>query len=325
MKRSRWLCAFSFGALVMSKSPRDPAYHIFVDEYGDQSLSRKSPEWFIVSAVIVASHRERDLPKWTDRINQQRRNSQGSALHFTELDERTKLWATRFVGRMPLRCFSVMSHKANMYTYRNVRAERAADLRSYNDDGTSFATMPRRKLWYSHSVLKYLLERTTEWCADRSMRDYKEHRPVQITIAQRGGFYLDKFKVHLQRDHRNWMTKIGVHYRYLAWPVVDLELISTAPAANVAGLQLADIVSGSFSRAVDQRKFGTCDTRFVSNIGPRISRKGPGRQIAGWGITGLPWELWQADLSEDQEAVFRYFGYGDGKLVRPGPILPADW
>ena len=27
-----------FGAFAMSKSPRDPAYHIFIDEYGDQSL-----------------------------------------------------------------------------------------------------------------------------------------------------------------------------------------------------------------------------------------------------------------------------------------------
>ena len=211
-----------------------------------------------------------------------------------------------------------------MYTYRNIRAERAADLREYNDDGTSFSTTPRRKLWYSHSVLKYLLERATEWCAIRSLRDYGEHRPVQITIAQRGGFYLEKFKFHLERDRRNWMGRTGVHHRYLAWPVIDLDLITTAPATNVAGLQLADIVSGSFSRAVDERKFETCDPRFVCNLGPRISRKGPARQIAGWGITGLPWDLWQANLSTEQQSAFRMFGYRNEKLVRPGPILPED-
>jgi hypothetical protein len=179
--------------------------------------------------------------------------------------------------------------------------------------------------WYPHIVLKVLLERATEWCRLRSLRDYREPRPVAITIAQRGGFYLDRFRAYLERDRRNYETGTGTLPGYLAWPVVDLDLIETAPANNIAGLQLADVVTGSFSRAVDQRRFGACDRRFVHNLAWRIARKGAWRLIAGWGVTGLPWNLWEANLTTEQEKLFRSFGYDNEKLVRPGPILPEGW
>jgi len=234
-----------------------------------------------------------------------------------------KLRASRFVGKLPVRCFVILSHKANMLNYRNARAEQASDWRLYGDDGTSFTTLPRRKLWYSHIVLKVLLERATEWCRIRSMRDYREPRPVAITIAQRGGFYVDRFRAYLtERDRRNYQSGTGTLPGYLAWSVVDPELIRSAPADNVAGLQLADVVAGSFSRAVDERRFGICDRRFACNLGWRIARKGAWRRIAGWGVTGLPWNLWEANLTAEQAQLFRLFGYDDEKLVRPGLILP---
>lgn len=309
----------------MSKILQPPAYHIFCDEYGDQALKKIASDFFIYSAIIVAAHRERSLPRWTERINRQRPHWRNQPLHFTDLDDKTKLWATRFIGKLPLRCFVIMSHKANMIGYRNIRAERAADVRVYGDDGTSFTALPRRKLWYSHIVLKVLLERATEWCLARSMRDYKEARPAAITIAQRGGFYIDKFKAYLEKDRRNAANRTGTLPRYLAWPVVDIDLVRSAPASDVAGLQLADIVSGSFSRAIDEARFGACDTRFACNLEPRLARRGPQRQFADWSVTALPWNLWKAGFSLSQEDALRRFGYDNEKLVRPGPILPEGF
>lgn len=242
-------------------------------------------------------------------------------MHFAGLDERTKLWGTRFIGRLPLRCFVLISHKANMIGHRNVRAEMAGDLRIYEDDATSFIAKPRRGLRFPNFVLKVLLERATAWCQSRSLRDYNKPQPVKITIAQRGGFYLKPFKAYLEIDRRNAGSRTGTLPGYLAWDVVDVDLISTAPAANVAGLQLADMVTGAFSRAVDQKRFGRCDLRFASNLMPRVGRNAR-HEIATFGVTGLPWELWKANLSPEQEKLFRAVGYGDGRLVRPGPILP---
>jgi hypothetical protein len=309
----------------MSGSPQEPCYHIFCDEFGDQSLTQKSSDFFIYSAVVVSSKNETSIPKWVRRINLQRRHWSGQPLHFTDLDERTKLWATRFIGKLPLRCFVIISHKDNMRGYRNIRAERATDPRVYNDDGVSFTALPRRKLWYSHIVLKVLLERATDWCLTRSLREYGEPRTVRITIAQRGGFYIDKFKRYLElKDRVNYVNQSGVLPRYLAWPVVDLDHMTSAPANDVAGLQLADVVSGAFSRGIDEQRFNGCDRRYAANLGWRIARRGRQRTIARWGVTGLPWDLWEAGLSHDQEMLFRMFGYTDEKLVRPGLILPVN-
>ena len=255
-KRCRRAGACFFGVVAMPNPL--PAYHIFCDEFGDQALKKTASEWFILSAVVVSAQREPSTPTWVERINRRRRHWRGEPLHFADLDERAKLRATRFLGKLPVRCFIVISHKANMIGYRNVRAERAADLREYGDDGTSFVIHPRRKLWYSHIVLKVLLERATGWCHTRGLHDYGEPRPVAITIAQRGGFYLDRFKAYLEKDRRNAASRTGTLPRYLAWSVVDLNLIRTAPADGVAGLQLADVVTGAFSRAVDERRFGSC-------------------------------------------------------------------
>ena len=320
MKHCRRVGARFAGAFAMPKL-QSPAYHIFCDEFGDQGLKKTASEWFILSAVVVSAHREPDVTRWVQRINRRRRHWRGEPLHFADLDERMKLRASRFLGKLPVRCFTLISHKANMIGYRNVRAERAGDLREYGDDGTSFVAKPRRGLRYPNFVLKVLLERATAWCHARSVRDHGEPRPVAITIAQRGGFYLDPFKAYLEIDRRNAASRTGTLPGYLSWPVVDLDLVTTAPANNIAGLQLADTVTGAFSRAVDDKRFGACDRRFALNLKPRMARKS--NQIAGFGVTGLPWDLWKANLSAEQEKLFRLFDYGDGKLVRPGPILPG--
>jgi hypothetical protein len=227
-----------------------------------------------------------------------------------------KLWATRFLGKLPVRCFVLLSHKANMIGYRNVRAERSVvgDMRTYGDDGASFVVKPRRGLRFPNFVLKVLLERATAWCLQRSLREYGEPRPAAITIAQRGGFYLEPFLNYLEIDRRNAASRTGTLPGYLARPVVRPDLITTAPAANSAGLQLADAVSGAFSRAVDEERFSICDRRFALNLRPRMGRRSG--QIAGFGVTGLPWDLWEAKLTPEQEKLFRAYGYGDENSSR---------
>lgn len=305
----------------MTKSPIKPAYHIFCDEYGDQSLKHTASEWFILSAVVVAADRVPEVQEWIRRIKRPMKNQQRRGLHFKELDDRMKLRSARFLGRMPVRCFALLSHKENMRDHRNWRCERAvgwfddADIREIVQDRG-------RRQSYPNFVLKVLLERATAWCERRSLKDHGVRLPVQITIASRGGFYLDSFKRYLlEKDRANWLRGSGTLPGFLAWRVVDTDLIVEAPAANVAGLQLADVVAGAFSRAVDERQFGACDRRYVDHLLPRMGRRN--RQIASFGVTGLPWNLSRVPLSIEQQTLFRTCGYGRRKLVRPGPILPS--
>lgn len=230
-----------------------------------------------------------------------------------------KLRASRFLGKAPARCFVVLSHKQNMINYRNPRCGRWYGW--YDDsEEQARALIRQQRNAYPNFVLKVLLERATAWCYARSLRDHGRPHPVSITIAQRGGFYLDGFKSYLAKDRRNWVSRTGTLPGYLAWPVVEIDLIGTAPAANVAGLQLADIVTGAFSRAIDENRFGSCDRRFATNLKPRMAIRG--RNAASFGVTGLPWQLSRAPMTVEQQETFRMFGYGRQKLVRPGPILP---
>ena len=305
----------------MSKSLLKPAYHIFCDEFGDQSLKSTASDWFILSAVIVASHRVPNLQDWIRRIKRPMKNQQRPGLHFKDLDDYMKFRSTRFLGKMPVRCFALLSHKENMRCYRNRRCERAVGW--YADEDIREIVQDRgRRQSYPNFVLKVLLERATEWCEQRSLIDFGARLPVQITIASRGGFYLDSFKRYLiEKDRANWLRGRGTLPGHLAWRVVDTDYIGEAPAADVAGLQLADLVAGAFSRAVDEDRFGLCERRYVENLMPRIARRRS--QIASFGVTGLPWELSRAPLSTEQQQLFRICGYGRRKLVRPGPILPS--
>lgn len=299
----------------------EPAYHIFCDEYGDQSLKHTASEWFIQSAVVTAAHRVPELQDWIRRIKRPMRNQQRHGLHFKDLDERMKLRSTRFLGKLPVRCFALLSHKENMRDHRNRRCERAVGW--FDDPDIREIVQDRGKRHsYPNFVLKVLLERATEWCERRSFVDFGVRRPVQITIASRGGFYLDSFKRYLiEKDRAQWLRGKGTLGRYLAWRVVDVDLIKEAPAANVAGLQLADLVAGAFSRAVDEKEFGVCDRRYVKNLMPRLGKRQA--QLAEFGVTGLPWNLALAPLSVEQRQLFRMCGYERRKLVRPGPILPS--
>lgn len=305
----------------MSKSLLEPAYHIFCDEYGDQSLKHEASDWFILSAFVVATHRVPELQEWIRRIKRPMKNQQRPGIHFKDLDEAMKLRSTRFLGKMPIRGFVILSHKENMRGYRNRRCERA--LGWFDDDDIREIVQARgHRQSYPNFLLKVLLERATEWCEQRSLRDYGVRHPVQITIAQRGGFYLDSFKNYLnEKDRANWLRQRGTLPGYLAWRVVDTDLIATAPAANVPGLQLADIIAGAFSRSVDEDTFGSCDRRYVHNLLPRMGRRK--QQLASFGVTGLPWNLWRAPLSPEQQRLFRICGYEGRTLVRPGPILPS--
>jgi hypothetical protein len=317
MKRSRWLRAFSgLGAFAMIQILHPPAYHVYCDEFGDPSLKVTASEWFLVSAVVVAAERADRVPGWIDRILDPLPRQRGAGLHFRRLSPTMKTRASRFLSHLPVRCFVLLSHKSNMIGHRNRKCEERYAWRNYLDDETYI--LSPRNTYYQNFVLKVLLERVSAWCYRHSMRVHGEPRRMDVTIAQRGGFYISDFKATLEIDRMRSASNTGVLPYYLAWPVVDVSLVRDAPAAHIAGLQLADIVTGAFSRAIDEKRFGSCDRQYAKYLARRMARN-PDGQIGGFGVTGLPWNLTRAKLSVEQQTLFRDFGYIGEKLVRPGP------
>jgi hypothetical protein len=301
--------------------PQDypPAYIAFCDEAGDPGLKEKASEWFIVSAVVVRADRAGvELVRWLERIRRPMRGRQRPDLHFYLLKPWMKERASRFLGKLPVRCFAVISHKQNMIGHRNERVEARYAWRDYAPDGQTWTVKPRTN-WFHNWMLKVLLERVTAYCEARSLREYGEPRLVDIKIAERGGFSIGDFKSALEIDRRDWHAGTGTLESYLAWPVVDLKYVQSAPAAQVPGMQLADIVSGSFLHAVDLKRLGECNTNYATNLTRRMAMNGQD-VVRDFGVMAWPRPLKKVALHPEQLAIFKHFGYADEWLVGPGPV-----
>ena len=204
MKRRPQVGARFSGALTMTPPKNPAAYVVFCDESGDPGLKSKASDWFIVSAVVVRISNERRVPEWIRRIKKPMRGQQKAELHFHLLDPAMRYRASRMLGKLPVRCFTIISHKQNMVGYSNPRVERRHAWRDYAPDGTW--TVKPRNSFFHNWLLKVLLERVTRYIGERSRKDHGTPRFARIVIAKRGGFNLGDFKAYLYKladqEHR---------------------------------------------------------------------------------------------------------------------------
>ena len=300
--------------------PQDlpPDFIAYCDESGDPGRKKSASDWFIVSAVLVKAAREPDIARWVQAIKRPMRNKVNPDLHFYKLDQGMRYRASRMLGKLPVRCFTVLSHKANMINYRNERVEQRYAWRDYEPDGETYTISPRNA-WFHNWLLKLLLERVTAFCADYSMRNAGKIRTVRVIIARKGGFYIEDFMAYLHVDRVQYSAGSGILNRYLDWRVIDLKEVHCLPAAQVPGLQLADIVCGSFLRAVDATRFGQCDRTHSTNLMPRMAIDRATNLRCDFSVMAWPRPLSKAKLDPQQIEVFKDYGYKENWLVRPGP------
>lgn len=308
------------------KFPQDypPEFILYCDEAGDPGRKRTTAsDWFIVSGLLVRSCHKSDLTEWVKEIREPLPKQSGSTdLHFNKLKPHMRARASGYLGTKPVRCFTILSHKANMQGYRNKRVEERYEWKDYQSDGSH--TINPRNQWFHNWLLKVLLERVTAFCAHISIREHGAPRTVEIHIANKGGFSLPSFKAYLDIDHLQRNAQSGILGRYVDPRVLSPSQIFIEPARQVPGLQLADTVCGSFLRAVDLRRFGDCDTTYAENLA-RVMAAHPEREgmrenrVCDFGVMAWPRPLWKAKLATEQTKIFRQFGYDESWLARPGP------
>jgi hypothetical protein len=228
------------------------------------------------------------------------------------------------LGSYPVRCFTNISRKANMVNHRNLKAENRPARRIYQDDDT-WILKPEND-WFQNWMTKVLVERVTWYCARRSIREYGRPRTVKIIVGSRDGFYINSFIDYLKLDQENERTGKDTLKFHPDWRVLDWDQIVEAPAANVPGLQLADILCGAFSHAVDKKRYGACTTAYAKALSNKVARNARGDQ-ADFGVTAWPRPLTKGNrsLDPDQLEIFRFFGLDGVKwLGRPGPTSPQS-
>jgi len=307
----------------MSFPQKAPAFIAFIDESGDPGLKLTASNWFIPSAVLVRAENEHLLQGWIADIKKPMKNQKRADLHFTKLSLGMRKRASTMLGSYPVRCFTNISRKANMVNYRNLKAENRPARRVYQDDDT-WILKPEND-WFQNWMTKVLVERVTWYCARRSTREYGEPRSAKIVIGSRDGFYIDSFIDYLKLDKENELAGKDTLKFHPEWRVLDWEQIVEAPAASVPGLQLADIVCGAFSHAVDKKRYGVCDATYAKALSKVMARNAREEQ-ADFGVTAWPRPLTKGNrpLDPDQLDIFRFYGLGgEAWLGRPGPTFSA--
>lgn len=277
-------------------------YIAYIDESGDPGIKRVKPidpngssEWLVVSAVVVASHREPEIAGWISDLRGKLNSHQLKDIHFQKLQPARKLIACNHVAGLPVRCFVVASNKQNMRGYSNPFAEK---IPSDN--------------WFYCWLTRLLLERVTHWVENKSNADHGATHRVKLVYSERGGLRYSQMNAYYE-----WLRHKGdkpfLPLGNLVWDTMDVRLMEVRNHASHDGLKLPDIVASAFFKAIDIHDTHACDPQFAKALGPRMARHPePNGKISGYGLKLMPkWGVLKVE--DSQREIFRHYGY------------PAQW
>lgn len=220
------------------------AYVAYIDESGDDGVSRVKPidsngasEWFALSAVVVRTQTQSEAV-WARSILNKIGLPNRRDLHYQQLEDWRRAIVCQAVAELPLRCFVVLSNKINMRGHSNPRAARSQPSLG--------------RTWFYWWVTRLLLERVTDYCERRSIRDYGAPRLVRLEFSRRLGLrysHLKSYLYWLRMQSRAQM--LYLNQGDIKWSVVDpLHGVDVYDHVERAGLQLADAVAGACYQGV---------------------------------------------------------------------------
>nr|WP_276046555.1 MULTISPECIES: DUF3800 domain-containing protein [unclassified Sphingomonas] len=278
--------------------PTQIGYVVYIDEAGDPGIKQKDPnalakasEWFVLSAMVVSSARDGDVPGWAADMRDAVRKPALERLHYRNLSTSNQVRVARMLARKEVRLFTVASHKTNMRGYQNTRI------------GNGFG----RGEFYNW-CLRLLLERVSDWCSRRSLRLSGQSEVAKVVFSKRGGHdyshlygYLDTLV--MQAEAKTTFLKA----REVVPGVLQTKYCEVMPDSKIAGLQLVDIVASSFFQASDSLQANYSLTS-VQELKARTAIAKGKRDPAGYGLLRLPFPH-QAQIPQNDEPLFEMFGY----------------
>ena len=286
---------------MASKLP-EYGYIAYIDEAGDPGLARVRPideggasEWLILSAVVMRAKWEPDVVGWVDEIRNTIKVRQRRYLHYRDLSPSRKDAVAHAISELPLRGFAVCSNKKNMRGYENKRA----------------AKIPSQQ-WFYNWCVRLLLERVTAFCDQRTMNDFGERKLIKLEFSRRGGLrYSQTRAYHSYLRFQQQGNKIYLQKREPVTDLLHTDLMEDHPHYTRAGLQLADSVASAFYQAVDCLGPGQWLVEPAKALAP-IMAKENGRYV-DFGVALQPTPPFRANLTPDQQEIFRFYDYDFGK------------
>ncbi len=250
-----------------------------------------------MAAAVIRKENESKVAPWLRTMRDTARNLQAPDMHFRKLSDKQKRIIAGEISGLPVRLFAVVSNKRNMRQHNNKYARKVSG----------------HKHWFYWWVTRLLLERVTDFCADRNKLDGTPDRKLQIEFSRRKDLRLDDFTDYFTRLWAQRGNEV-LSKRRINWSVFDFQKVYFFDHRNRAGLQFADVVASSFYQAVNIHPHGRCCGDYAIMLEPRIHRNSNGKAV-NEGFTIWPHSLSGLGLSEDQKAVFRHYGYPENRLT----------
>lgn len=290
--------------LLLDESPlhsadfcMDYEYVLYVDEAGDDGLTKVKPidqngasEWLVISGLMIRAHDEGNCRKWLDQIRQDIAATQSPTLHFRKLSPSKQRRAAEMLATFPIRVFSVCSNKKNMRGYNNQRASQAGG-----------------KQWFYNWVVRIMMERSTNYCADNSFRKLGKHTKMKVVFSARGGHSYGQTKAYWELLRFQEMTgRTYLNWHTMNHEVLSFDLVDYVPHYMHAGLQLADVAASAFYQAVE-----TSSSRWspepAKALSPCMARHEG--EVCDVGLVLQPHAIDKIGLSRDQRSIFEHYGY----------------
>lgn len=92
------------------------------------------------------------------------------------------------------------------------------------------------------------------------------------------------------------------------WEVMSWSLVENYPHFKRAGLQMADVAASAFYQAADNLDTGPCCCAYAKALRPRVAMD-QDRSTKDYGLVLQPTPDWKAELTTEQQEIFRYYGY----------------
>ena len=275
-------------------------YIAFIDEAGDPHLSKVRPlddnggtEWIILSAVVIRAKWEPDVVDWTNKIRTNLGLHKKGAIHFRNLSASRRLAAAQIVAEQPLRVFAICSNKKNMRQYRNINAEKISSQE-----------------WFYNWCVRLLLERVTIFCERRRGDDFPGigNCKIKIEFSRRGGHRYSQTNAYtLYLRHQEKAGSLFLKKRQMITDLLSTEIMEHHPHWSRPGLQLADIVASAFYSAANTIGPGSWDIQPAQALS-RVMATENGK-IKDFGVSLQPTPPRTANLTNQQQQIFEYFGY----------------
>jgi hypothetical protein len=272
----------------------------YIDEAGDDGIGKfrargaeGQTHWLVLSALIVSIDVDVELPTWRNEITSAFPKRTKRDLHFRYLSHEQAVHACRVLAGKPAGIISILSNKTTIPSH------------------PSHPVLSRKNGLYKY-LLRFLLERVSDACRRRCGLDGQGPRHCRLVFSRRGGMDYSEFQDYM-RHLRALQTTQGSR-RPIRWDHVDIENIVALDHGSRAGLQLADVASSAFFKAVEPNLYGGYEHRYALELAGRVVKSSLG-QALNFGVKPVP-DVQKMSLDEEQH---RFFDLWKKKEQAPGP------